>query len=223
MSKTFDNIAEAASTNYLFLKAQMTITLAQEPPTPPPLYALSFPSEVGCFALWLHERRFRFAHWLVKRFAPKEHKLHKWALKKHSAHDQHSAHCPLSLETMKRGSEELSVEARRESLAVAQKERWQTTEREVTQYILDHQADVAQEERWRTSMQRKMDKNFRNIKDIQESVNKGFEELVKKEMSANRDKMDKHFKDLRVELGIGVVTSHGVVAAVAAERRLVTV
>ena len=71
MSKTFDNISEAASTNYLFLKAQMTISLEHEPPTPPPFYALSFPSELLCAALWLVKRkrvaRFRSANaWALR-------------------------------------------------------------------------------------------------------------------------------------------------------------
>ena len=75
MSRTFDNIAEAASTNYLFLMAQMAIGFAQEPPTPPPLYVLSFPSELVCAALWVVKR-------LVKRFAPEAHWLHKWTTRK---------------------------------------------------------------------------------------------------------------------------------------------
>ena len=205
MSKTFDNIAEAAATNYLFLKAQMTISLAQEPPTPPPLYALSFLSELLCAAL----KRF------LKRFATENSGLHKWASGPSwlgtdpgedtgpSALVRNSTSSDLALRRM--------TEEESEALA-----------KSVTQYVLDHQADVAQEERWRTTMQRKMDQHFRNIKDIQESVNSGFEELVKKEMKANRkemkanrDQMDRQFKDLRAELGIGVVTSSGVVATVA--------
>ena len=37
MAKTFDNISEAATTNYLFLFSTMTLSLADQPPTPPPL------------------------------------------------------------------------------------------------------------------------------------------------------------------------------------------
>ena len=39
MAKTFDNISEASATNYLFLFAQRTLALQNEPPTPPPLNA----------------------------------------------------------------------------------------------------------------------------------------------------------------------------------------
>ena len=43
MAKTFDNISEASATNYLFLVAQRTLALQNEPPTPPPLNALGLP------------------------------------------------------------------------------------------------------------------------------------------------------------------------------------
>ena len=45
MAKTFDNISEAAATNYLFLFAQRTLALQSEPPTPPPLNVLGLPCE----------------------------------------------------------------------------------------------------------------------------------------------------------------------------------
>ena len=46
MSKTFDTVFEAASTNCFFLKAQRAISLMDEEPTPPPFYALTIASEV---------------------------------------------------------------------------------------------------------------------------------------------------------------------------------
>eukprot|EP00964_Phaeocystis_antarctica_P103144 scaffold68443_cov61-Phaeocystis_antarctica.AAC.1 len=46
MAKTFDNISEASATNYLFLFAQRTLALQNEPPTPPPLNALGLPCKV---------------------------------------------------------------------------------------------------------------------------------------------------------------------------------
>ena len=51
MAKTFDNISEASATNYLFLFAQRTLALQNEPPTPPPLNALGLPCEAMCL-LW---------------------------------------------------------------------------------------------------------------------------------------------------------------------------
>ena len=203
MSKTFDNISEAASTNYLFLKAQMTLSLAQEKPTPPPLYALSLPSELV-----------RAARWLVKSFAPRylarvvecfreaqKARTQKLEQRKSEAAQNASREPGKSeagsvepsqvdletsvevrrrlmspdracLQALKEASPKWrqSVEARRETLA-----------KTITQYVLDHQADVAQEERWRTSMQRKMDEN-----------NRSFRELVMKanqEMKTNQDQM----------------------------------
>jgi hypothetical protein len=51
MAKTFDNISEASATNYLFLFAQRTLALQNEPPTPPPLNVLGLPCEAMC-RLW---------------------------------------------------------------------------------------------------------------------------------------------------------------------------
>ena len=51
MAKTFDNISEASATNYLFLFAQRTLGLQNEPPTPPPLNALGLPCRAVCL-LW---------------------------------------------------------------------------------------------------------------------------------------------------------------------------
>ena len=51
MAKTFDNISEASATNYLFLFAQRTLALQNEPPTPPPLNALGLPCKAMCL-LW---------------------------------------------------------------------------------------------------------------------------------------------------------------------------
>jgi hypothetical protein len=46
MAKTFDNISESSATNYLFLFAQRTLALQNEPPTPPPLNALGLPCKI---------------------------------------------------------------------------------------------------------------------------------------------------------------------------------
>ena len=51
MAKTFDNISEASATNCLFLVAQRTLALQNEPPTPPPLNALGLPCK-GMYLLW---------------------------------------------------------------------------------------------------------------------------------------------------------------------------
>ena len=61
MAKTFDNISEASATNYLFLFAQRTLALQNEPPTPPPLNALGLPCK-GVYLLhllwkWVHKQK----------------------------------------------------------------------------------------------------------------------------------------------------------------------
>ena len=45
MSKTFDRVFEMQEQTNIFLFSERTISLEQEPPTPPPLYALSLPYE----------------------------------------------------------------------------------------------------------------------------------------------------------------------------------
>jgi hypothetical protein len=60
MAKTFDNISESSATNYLFLFAQRTLALQNEPPTPPPLNALGLPckamSLLWACTCWLKEK-----------------------------------------------------------------------------------------------------------------------------------------------------------------------
>jgi len=57
MAKTFDNISEASATNYLFLFAQRTLALQNEPPTPPPLNALGLPCLLSNLLwAWLKEK-----------------------------------------------------------------------------------------------------------------------------------------------------------------------
>ena len=51
MAKTFDNISDASATNYLFLFAQRTLALQNEPPTPPPFNVLGLPCRAVCL-LW---------------------------------------------------------------------------------------------------------------------------------------------------------------------------
>jgi len=53
MAKTFDNVAEAQAMNYTFLMAQMTVTIDQQPPTPPPLYVLKIPYDCVNALRWL--------------------------------------------------------------------------------------------------------------------------------------------------------------------------
>ena len=53
MAKTFDNVAEAQAMNYTFLMAQMTVTIDQQPPTPPPLYVLMIPYDCVNALRWV--------------------------------------------------------------------------------------------------------------------------------------------------------------------------
>ena len=43
MAKSYDNGAEVKALNYNFLKAQLVVMAAKQPPAPPPFYLLSIP------------------------------------------------------------------------------------------------------------------------------------------------------------------------------------
>eukprot|EP00964_Phaeocystis_antarctica_P032745 scaffold18562_cov63-Phaeocystis_antarctica.AAC.1 len=162
MSKTFDNISEAAATNYLFLFAQRTLGLQEEPPTPPPLNALGLPCEAIC-RLWA------------------------WLCPKKAAARRHLCVYLKSIGAMGKAVK-AAVEERAAAKAAAEKavadntaislEPGDTTSKvtaaafdfakkiaplveKVTEYIQDHQDDAAQEDRWRTTMKRDMGKSFR--------------------------------------------------------------
>lgn len=57
MAKTFDNIYESSTSQYLFLFAQTTLELIEAPPTPPPFYFFSIPGDVIANGVpWLMEK-----------------------------------------------------------------------------------------------------------------------------------------------------------------------
>ena len=134
MAKTFDNISEASATNYLFLFAQRTLALQNEPPTPPPLNALGLP----CKAVYL---------------------LWKWVQKQKQkrpigpeASEAAAADATIG-KTAGQGDEEEKTFAQKIA-PLAEK---------ITEYINAHQDDAAQEDRWRTTMKRETMKRFREI------------------------------------------------------------
>ena len=58
MAKTLDNISETSATNYLFLFAQRTLALQNEPPTPPPLNALGLPcNAISLLWAWVQKQK----------------------------------------------------------------------------------------------------------------------------------------------------------------------
>ena len=201
MSKTFDNIAEAASTNYLFLKAQMTISLAQEAPTPPPFYVLAFPTSA---ALWVWKFVARKEAALEAAAAPEPAATAAATRKSHKdkADPGKNTEKRFSLARIKRIAAALrrfASQHSRETLAKA-----------VTEYVIDRQAEVAQEERWRTSMQRKMDQNNRSCRELIETANREMttnqEQIMsnqkqnltnQEQMKANQQSIETQLQELR--------------------------
>ena len=175
MAKTFDNIAEASVTNYLFLFAQRTLALQTAPPTPPPLNALGLPCEGMC-RLWARlypEQAARQKYLSVylksiratgRVLAAAEEK----GAKERAAMELKGA-CQIGSWNFSTGSwsfpsASLTAEKAMQGRAKKQKtfaEEITPLAEKVTQYILDHQDDAAQEDRWRTTMKRDMAKSFR--------------------------------------------------------------
>ena len=170
MAKTFDNISEASATNYLFLFAQRTLALQNEPPTPPPLNALGMPCNAICLLWDLLQKK-------DKTPAPEK-----------TASEQATTAAAVTLEaaavTLEAAAETAEASpsspppspSSGEGAAAAEKlkamqggaEKEKTfaetiapLAEKVTAYILDHQDDAAQEDRWRTTMKRKMSESFR--------------------------------------------------------------
>ena len=131
MAKTFDNISEASATNYLFLFAQRTLALQNEPPTPPPLNALGLPCQALCL-LW---------NLLQKKDETPEPSL--FGL------------------FMSDALEAAATKAKAESQGFSFDEKIAPLAEKVTDHILDHQDDAAQEDRWRTTMKREIGRSFR--------------------------------------------------------------
>lgn len=61
MAKSFDSVSEAQAMNYSFLFTQSALSIAEDPPAPPPLYLLSLPYE-GYSAISSLVRRCRQWH-----------------------------------------------------------------------------------------------------------------------------------------------------------------
>ena len=169
MAKTFDNISEASATNYLFLFAQRTLALQNEPPTPPPLNALGLPCEAMCL-LWARLNPDKVA----------AHKHLSVYLKSIGVMEKAEKYWELEdAPTEKKALEERS--AVNPETALDFSEKIAPLAGKITEYIHDHQDDAAQEDRWRTTMKRDMGKSFR---------------MVKEDMQAMDDKLDRIVKEL---------------------------
>ena len=155
MAKTFDNISEASGTNYLFLFAQRTLALQNEPPTPPPLNVLGLPCK-GMYLLW---------KWVQKQKRPIEPEASEEAVA-----DATVGKTPMPaylVEAMQEEEKELQKTVAEKIALLAEK---------ITEYINDHQDDAAQEDRWRTTMKRETMKRFR---EQHEAINKQHKAIAK--------------------------------------------
>ena len=193
MSKTFDNISEASATNYLFLFAQRTLGLRNEPPTPPPLNALGLPCEAMCL-LW---------DWLrTENVQPK------------NITGQVYSELVEDAPTEKKALEEDASRRRRAERKALEKflnlktaaEKIPPLAGKITEYIHDHQDDAAQEDRWRTTMKRDMGKSFRiqhkaidkqreEVQKVQE-VQRSMQQRLDEVHSKVDEKLDRIVKEL---------------------------
>ena len=217
MAKTFDNISEASATNYLFLFAQRTLALQNEPPTPPPLNALGLPCKAICL-LW--------GLLCPKHKAPAPDKMASGRATTAAAVTLEAAAetveaspsppPPLpSSEEVTRGEvtppiQETVAGFAEKIVPLAEKstptfvEKVKPLADKITEYIQDHQDDAAQEERWRTTMKRDMGKSFRKVKAEMQSMHQRFDH-VQQSMNQRLDevhsKMDEKLDQIVKDLG----------------------
>ena len=152
MAKTFDNISESSATNYLFLFAQRTLALQNEPPTPPPLNALGLPCNGLCllWKCWVHKQK-------QKRPIDPEA-------------SEAAADATVG-KTAGQGDEEEETARLAERIApLAEK---------ITEYISAHQDHAAQEDRWRTTIKRETMKRFREINSRLSRMDEKMDQLIK--------------------------------------------
>ena len=181
MAKTFDNISEASSTNYLFLFAQRTLALQDESPTPPPLNALGLP----CKAIRMLCQKVKapapdksVSEQATTSSAAETLEASAGAASAETAEVSPSSPSPLVIYTsspprpgeVTRGEETPLIDKIAPALLAGQ----------ITEYILDHQDDAAQEDRWRTTMKREMSKSFRKVETDMQSMQVKFDEMDEK-------------------------------------------
>ena len=182
MAKTFDNISEASATNYLFLFAQRTLALQNEPPTPPPLNVVGLPCE-AIFRLWawLYQNTPIEASPPSPPASPPEMASSEKAAVEHTEELKAAAanvaadkaRLVSSNEVSKQAEEAQAIEVTAvlkasvavEAVGEAPVKAAATLAEKITEYILDHQDDAAQEDRWRTTMKRDMSKSFRLLRE----------------------------------------------------------
>jgi len=152
MAKSFDVISEAKAMNYQFLKAQLVISMARNPPAPPPFYALTVPWEFVLEPLL----------YLVGYDCYK---------KKTYFHHTPSGKA-FALEEAKEGvtNDEATVDktAMEKELAYAQR---------ITKFIDENEDDSAQQERWRAVVKRDTASALTEVKKMHKKVEEVHEKL----------------------------------------------
>ena len=224
MAKTFDNISEASATNYLFLFAQRTLALQNEPPTPPPLNALGLPCHAVCL-LWA-------------RLYPQKAAAHQHLstyLSFLAACGVAAAEKAIKVQKQKRGGGESSGDESSGDEGSGDEgsgdedtedEFWdwdafahkiEPLAEKITKYINDHQDDAAQEDRWRTTMKRETMKRFREQREAIETQGQAIAE-VRQAIDQQREATAEVHR-LIVKLGdsLGLASADGGTTQVGAE------
>ena len=213
MAKTFDNISEASATNYLFLFAQRTLALQDEPPTPPPLNVLGLPCKAICMLRDLMRSKDKAsstdktssaAEITLNLEASAEAEKAEASVETAEAEtaEASSSSSPLSPESeeVTRG-EETPLHGEEKPLVVKTfTEKVTPLAKQITEYILDHQDDAAQEDRWRTTMKREMGKSFREQHEEMKKVKDEVQQTVKAEIKAEVQKVKAEVQKVETEM-----------------------
>ena len=193
MAKSFDVISEAKAMNYQFLKAQLVISMARNPPAPPPFYALTVPWEfVVQPLLYLvgydcYQKRKKFHD------TPSGEKAQEAAVKSLEQASEAAANAAaaekrrrvfLLLEDKKaqeaafKSLEQASVAAANEAAEnEAALDRELKYARTITHFIQENDDDSAQQERWRVFVQRDTVSALNEVKQVHKKVDDVCEKL----------------------------------------------
>jgi hypothetical protein len=206
MAKTFDNISEASATNYLFLFAQRTLALQNEPATPPPLNVLGLPCHTMSL-LWAKTAGAVKKKPSVGFFLEVSVEAASAATAaEQAAAEAGQAAAEAETEVAEAAETEEVVKTEGKDKGATFPEKIKPLAKKITEYILDHQDDAAQEDRWRTTMKRETMKCFREQREEsgnqRAAIDRQCEEVqtVKAEIKAEVQKIEAGVQKVETEM-----------------------
>jgi hypothetical protein len=170
MAKTFDNVWEGSSMNFLFLFAQIVFSSKKDPVAPPPFYILQLPYDTWCAVQFLLRRRKRpeqpEAPAMRRESVSKQEEQElQQELQQEQQQEQQQQEGGLTTHAAGSRGRRSTAAGRRKRAAASQRGGGghggaHDARRElacaIEDYIKANQEDVAQDERWRSGLMKRM-------------------------------------------------------------------